>query len=90
MKWICKIFGRFLLLVISLGFIGAVAGIILFAAVIYKYGQSLPDYTQLKDYSPPVVTRVHWRRAASGVQSRGSGGARSSNSPRGSAHSAWP
>ncbi len=47
------------MLVISLGFIGAVAGIILFAAVIYKYGQSLPDYTQLKDYSPPVVTRVH-------------------------------
>lgn len=44
---------------ISLGFIGAVAGLILAGTIFYKYGQSLPDFTQLKDYRPPVVTRVH-------------------------------
>ncbi|MDD3020320.1 MAG: penicillin-binding protein 1A [Alphaproteobacteria bacterium] len=55
MKWI----GRFFLFLVSLGFIGAVAGVILIGAVFYKYGQSLPDFTQLKDYRPPVVTRVH-------------------------------
>ena len=25
----------------------------------YKYGQALPDYRQLADYEPPVMTRVH-------------------------------
>ena len=29
------------------------------AGVIWKYQQDLPDYTQLKDYEPPVMTRVH-------------------------------
>ena len=27
--------------------------------VFYKYGQALPDYRQLADYEPPVMTRVH-------------------------------
>ncbi|HNQ91904.1 MAG TPA: penicillin-binding protein 1A [Alphaproteobacteria bacterium] len=35
------------------------AGVILVAAIFYKYGQSLPEFAQLKDYKPPVVTRVH-------------------------------
>lgn len=55
MKWIW----RFFLFLISMGFIGAVAGIVLVAAIFYKYGQSLPEFSQLKDYEPPVVTRVH-------------------------------
>ena len=29
------------------------------AAVVWKYEQGLPDYTQLKNYEPPVTTRVH-------------------------------
>ena len=29
------------------------------AAVVWKYEQGLPDYTQLKNYEPPVMTRVH-------------------------------
>ena len=29
------------------------------AAVVWKYEQDLPDYTQLKNYEPPVMTRVH-------------------------------
>lgn len=54
-----KLIGRFLVFLISLGFLGAFAGIILFMGVIYKYGQSLPDFEKLKDYRPPVVSRVH-------------------------------
>ena len=27
--------------------------------VFYKYGRDLPDYSQLEDYKPPTVTRVH-------------------------------
>ena len=29
------------------------------AAVVWKYEQGLPDYSQLKNYEPPVITRVH-------------------------------
>ncbi len=54
-----KTLGRFFLFLMSLGFIGAIAGVILMGGVIYKYGQSLPDFATLKDYKPPVVTRVH-------------------------------
>ena len=54
-----KLIGRFLLFLISLGFLGAMAGVLVIVAVFYKYGQSLPDFSQLKDYRPPVVSRVH-------------------------------
>ena len=54
-----KFVGRFLVFLISLGFLGAMAGVIVLVGVFYKYGQSLPDFSQLKDYKPPVVTRVH-------------------------------
>ena len=54
-----KFIGRFILFLLSLGFIGAFAGVIVIGAVIYKYGQNLPDFTALKDYRPAVVTRVH-------------------------------
>src|ERR1700757_1281695 len=30
-----------------------------FAGVIWKYEQDLPDYSVLKNYEPPVMTRVH-------------------------------
>ena len=30
-----------------------------FAGVIWKYEQDLPDYSLLKNYEPPVMTRVH-------------------------------
>ncbi len=54
-----KFIGRFLIFMISMGFLGAMAGVLIMVAVVYKYGQSLPDFSQLKDYKPPVVTRVH-------------------------------
>ena len=35
--------------------LGAGGGLFIF----YKFGQDLPDYRQLADYEPPVMTRVH-------------------------------
>src|SRR5260370_41687054 len=29
------------------------------AFLIWHYSQDLPDFTQLRDYEPPVMTRVH-------------------------------
>ena len=29
------------------------------AGVVWKFEQDLPDYTQLKNYEPPVMTSVH-------------------------------
>lgn len=55
MKWLW----RSLMFLASLGFLGAIAGVLLIIGVTYKYGQNLPDFSQLKDYRPPVVTRVH-------------------------------
>src|SRR3954452_19477408 len=36
-----------------------VIGACVVAFFIYKYQQDLPDTTQLKNYEPPVMTRVH-------------------------------
>src|SRR5436309_606559 len=48
-----------------LGFIFA-TGTILFvvaacagAVLVWEFGRDLPDYSALKDYEPPVMTRVH-------------------------------
>src|SRR5579864_5451350 len=53
------------LLVRFLGFLFA-AGTVMFlvgvagaAGLIWHFSQDLPDYTQLRDYEPPVMTRVH-------------------------------
>lgn len=36
-----------------------VSGVIVVAGAFYYYGRDLPDYDQLADYEPPVVSRVH-------------------------------
>src|SRR4249920_3585014 len=53
------------LLVRFMGFLFA-AGTVLFlvgvaaaAGLIWHFSKDLPDYSQLQDYEPPVVTRVH-------------------------------
>lgn len=43
----------------SLGFLGAVFAIAGFAYVLNYYGQDLPDYSELKNYEPPIVTRLY-------------------------------
>ena len=55
MRWL----GYALLGLISLGFLGAVAGVGAVAFVINYYAQDLPDYSQLKTYEPPIVTRIY-------------------------------
>ncbi len=44
---------------LSLGFIGGIAAIGVVVFAISYYGQDLPDYRQLKDYEPPIVTRLY-------------------------------
>ncbi|WP_366941184.1 penicillin-binding protein 1A [uncultured Kiloniella sp.] len=43
----------------GLGIVMAIAGggVVLYA--FYEYGKGLPEHTDLKDYDPPTVTRVH-------------------------------
>ena len=43
----------------SLGFLGAIAGVVGIVYIFSYYGQDLPDYSQLKDYQPPIVTRLY-------------------------------
>jgi penicillin-binding protein 1A len=51
MRWILYLLS--LMLILGAGGAGVVAW------GLYTYGQGLPDYGQLVDYEPPVVTRVH-------------------------------
>ncbi len=43
----------------SLGLLGLIVGIGIFSWVLATYGEDLPDYSQLQNYEPPVVARVH-------------------------------
>ena len=54
-----RLIGRFLGLVFATGAILIVIAIGGGMAVVWKYEKDLPDYTQLKNYEPPVMTRVH-------------------------------
>lgn len=44
---------------ISLGFLGLISGILLIGFIISHYSQGLPDHVQLKNYEPPIVTRLY-------------------------------
>ena len=51
---------RTLLGVFSVLFVfGTIAGVVGLVLILNHYGRGLPDYTQLADYEPPVVTRIH-------------------------------
>ena len=50
---------RGILTTLALFFIVSFVGFGATLFVLFKYGQSLPDYRQLADYEPPVMTRVH-------------------------------
>jgi penicillin-binding protein 1A len=43
----------------SLGLLGLMASIALVAYVFMYYGRDLPNYDQLKDYEPPIVSRLY-------------------------------
>lgn len=55
MRWL----GTLFLWIFSLGFLGAIAAIGAGAFTLSYYGRDLPDYTQLKNYEPPIVTRIY-------------------------------
>ena len=55
MRGIARIIG-FIFATGALLFVVAAA---VFAGVLWKYEQDLPDYSVLKNYEPPVMTRVH-------------------------------
>lgn len=55
MKLLLRFFG-FLFAVGTILFLVGIAGV---AGLMWHYSKDLPDYSQLQDYEPPVMTRVH-------------------------------
>jgi penicillin-binding protein 1A len=54
-----KILLRFLGFLFAVGTIVFIVGIAGVSAMLWHYSKDLPDYSQLQDYEPPVMTRVH-------------------------------
>ncbi len=50
---------RFLGFLFAVGAILFIVGAVAVTAVIWHYSKDLPEYSQLQDYEPPVMTRVH-------------------------------
>ncbi len=55
MRWL----GKFILFLISLGFLAGLMGVAAIAFTLNYYSRDLPDYSQLKKYEPPIVTRIY-------------------------------
>jgi len=54
-----KLFLRFLGFLFAAGTIVFVVGVAATAGMLWHFSKDLPDYSQLQDYEPPVMTRVH-------------------------------
>ena len=54
-----RLIARFFGFAFATGTILFVLGAAVTAGLVYHYQQDLPDYTQLQNYEPPVMTRVH-------------------------------
>ena len=54
-----KLLLRFLGFLFAVGTIFFVVGVAAMAGLLWHFSKDLPDYSQLKDYEPPVMTRVH-------------------------------
>src|ERR1700687_3905801 len=54
-----KILLRFLGFLFAAGTIVFIVGVAGAAGLLWHYSKDLPDYSQLQDYEPPVMTRVH-------------------------------
>src|ERR1700710_393927 len=50
---------RFLGFLFAAGTVVFLVGVAATAGMIWHYSRGLPDYSQLQDYEPPVLTRVH-------------------------------
>jgi penicillin-binding protein 1A len=54
-----KLLLRFLGFLFAAGTVLFIAGIAATAGLLWHFSKDLPDYSQLQDYEPPVMTRVH-------------------------------
>src|SRR5882724_12340812 len=54
-----KLFLRFIGLLFAAGTVLFLVGVAVVAGAIWHFSKDLPDYSQLQNYEPPVVTRVH-------------------------------
>src|SRR6476620_6809295 len=54
-----KLLLRFFGLLFAAGTILFVVGVAAAAGLLWHFSKDLPDYSQLQDYEPPVMTRVH-------------------------------
>src|SRR5476651_2832943 len=54
-----KLLLRFFGFLFAAGTILFVVGVAATAGLLWHYSKDLPDYSQLQDYEPPVMTRVH-------------------------------
>src|SRR5215813_1140689 len=54
-----KVLLRFLGFLFAAGTILFVVGVAAAAGLLWHFSKDLPDYSQLQDYEPPVMTRVH-------------------------------
>ena len=50
---------RFFGFLFAVGTIVFLVGVAAVAGLVWHYSRDLPDYSQLQDYEPPVMTRVH-------------------------------
>src|SRR5450432_47331 len=50
---------RFMGFLFAAGTVVFLVGVAVVAGAIWHYSKDLPDYSQLQDYEPPVMTRVH-------------------------------
>src|ERR1700710_2199298 len=50
---------RFMGFLFTIGTVVFLVGVAAAAGFIWHYSKDLPDYSQLQDYEPPVMTRVH-------------------------------
>src|SRR3977135_3242506 len=54
-----RLLGRFLGFLFAAGTVVFLVGVAGVAGAIWHFSKDLPDYSQLQDYEPPVMTRVH-------------------------------
>ncbi|MGO9048135.1 MAG: penicillin-binding protein 1A [Xanthobacteraceae bacterium] len=54
-----KLVLRFLGFLFAVGTIFFIVGVAATAGLLWHFSKDLPDYSQLQDYEPPVMTRVH-------------------------------
>jgi len=54
-----KLFLRFFGFLFAAGTIVFVVGVTAAAGLLWHFSKDLPDYSQLQDYEPPIMTRVH-------------------------------